>query len=368
MGKCKMPVLNPALDSRELIPLLKFNDSSKVTSDNWNRRREELLEILCENIYGHTPALPKSVSGKVKYESTDAYAGKVIERHIEITFDTPAGDCSFPIYLFIPKSDKPMPVFLHIAFRDQLPDKYVPIEEITDNGFALAMFCYKDAVNDNLGGDYSNGLAKLYIHGERRSNEWGKIGMWAYCASRVYDHLCTMPELDHERVAVIGHSRLGKTALWCAAQDKRFWAAISNNSGFGGAAVAKHGTGERVDDFKRCGSWDWFCPRYLSFIGREDDLPYDQHMLLALIAPRLLLVGSAEQDKGADPESEFLSALAASSVWKKLGYKGFVTPDELPHAGTTLTKGNIGYHLRAGAHFLSRADWGKYMDFLKLKL
>lgn len=363
-----MSVLKNALDSRDLIPLLKFNDGGRVTAANWDKRRAELLEILCENLYGHTPPPPKAVSGTVKFNDTNAYAGKVLERHVMITFDTPAGDCSFPIYLFIPKSDKPAPLFLNLAFRDQLPDKCAPIEEITDNGFALAILCYKDAVNDNLGGDYSDGLAKLYIHGERKPNEWGKIGMWAYCASRVYDYLRTLPEINPARIAVIGHSRLGKTALWCGAQDRRFWAAISNNSGFGGAAIAKHGTGERVDDFRRCGSWDWFCPRYLSFIGREDELPYDQHMLLALIVPRLLLVGSAELDKGADPESEFLSAYAASPVWEMLGQKGLVTPDELPHAGTVLTAGNIGFHLRPGEHFLSRADWGRYMDFLKLKL
>jgi len=363
-----MPVLKKVLDSRELIPLLTLSDGSEVIADNWGKRRAELFEILRENLYGYTPAPPESVSGRVKFESVNAYAGKVMERHIDIIFDTPAGDCTFPIDLFVPKSDKPLPVFLHLAFSNNCPDKYVPIEEITDNGFALAILCYKDAVNDNLGGDYSDGLAKLYIRGERKSNEWGKIGMWAYCASRVYDYLATLPEINSERVAVVGHSRLGKTALWCGAQDERFWAAISNNSGFGGAAIAKHGTGERVDDFRRCGSWDWFCPQYLSFIGCEDQLPYDQHMLLALIAPRLLAIGSAELDKGADPESEFLAAYAASPVWELLGHKGLVTPDELPSPGTILTKGNIGYHLRSGGHFLSRADWGRYMDFLKLKL
>ena len=363
-----MPVLKNALESRGLIPLLKFNAGGDVNAGNWGKRRAELLDILRENIYGHTPPSPNAVSGSVKYESADAYAGKVVERHVAITFDTPAGDCSFPVYLFIPKSPKPVPLFLNLAFRDKLPDRYLPIEEITDNGFALAVLCYTDAVNDNLGGDYSDGLAKLYVRGERKAGEWGKIGMWAYCASRVYDYLRTVPEINPERVAVVGHSRLGKTALWCGAQDERFWAAISNNSGFGGAAIARHGTGERVDDFRRCGSWDWFCPRFLSFIGREDELPYDQHMLLALIAPRLLLIGSAELDQGADPESEFLSALAAAPVWEMLGQKGLVTPDELPHAETVLTGGNIGYHLRPGQHFFSRIDWGRYMDFLKLKM
>ena len=363
-----MSVLNNALDSRGLIPLLTFNNGLAVTAADWAKRRAELVTILCENLYGYTPAPPESVSGTVIKENANAYAGKVVERHVTLTFRMPAGDCSFPVHLFIPKSDKPLPVFLNLAFRDKFPDEHCPIEEITDNGFALAVLCYTDAVNDNRNGDYSDGLAKLVIHGERRPDEWGKIGMWAYCASRVYEYLSTLPELDPTRVAVVGHSRLGKTALWAGAQDERFWAAVSNNSGFGGAAIARHGTGERVDDFRRCGSWDWFCPRFLSFIGREDDLPYDQHMVLALIAPRLLVVGSAEEDKGADPESEFLSAYAASTVWDRLGRKGLVTPDAFPVAGTALTEGHIGYHLRAGRHFFSRADWGRYMDYLKRKL
>ncbi len=365
-----MSLLKDALDSRNLIPLLKFNNGTDVTADGWHKRRAELMTLLRENLFGYTPAPPKSVSGKITYEckGEGAYAGKVVERHINITFDTPAGDFSFPIYLFIPKNERPLPVFLHLAFRDNLPDKYIPIEEITDHGFALAILCYKDVVNDNCHGDYSDGLAKLYIHGTRKPNEWGKIGMWAYCASRVYDYLSTVPELAPDRVAVVGHSRLGKTALWAGAQDERFWAVISNNSGFGGAAIARHGTGERVDDFRRCGSWDWFCPSFLSFIGHEDTLPYDQHMLLALVAPRLLLIGSAEQDRGADPQSEFLSACAASSVWELLGHKGLVTSDAFPSVGTAITEGNIGYHLRAGEHFLSRTDWGRYMDFLKRKL
>jgi hypothetical protein len=357
-----------AIDSRNLMPLLTFNDGGKVIAENWPRRRAELLALLSDNLYGWTPAPPPSVRGEVTTEQTDAYAGKVTERHVVISFTTPSGECSFPIHLFIPNAGRPLPVFLHLAFRDTLPDKYVPVEEITDNGFALAVLCYQDAVNDNHFGDYSDGLAKHFIHGERKPDEWGKIGMWAYCASRVYDYLCTQPELDSGRVAVIGHSRLGKTALWTGAQDERFWAAISNNSGFGGAAIAKHGQGERVDDFRRCGSWDWFCPKFLSFIGSEDSLPYDQHMLLALIAPRLLAIGSAELDRGADPVSEFLSAYAASPVWDLLDRKGLVSPAELPKVGTSLTEGCIGYHLRAGRHFLSRADWGHYMAFLKRKM
>ena len=121
-------------------------------------------------------------------------------------------------------------------------------------------------------------------------------------------------------MAVIGHSRLGKTALWCAAQDERFAAAVSNNSGYGGAASSKHGTGERVTDFIHVGSWDWYCENFQKFCGElEDQKPYDQSFLTAMIAPRYVLIGSAELDRGADPTSEFLTTLHASDAWVLLG-------------------------------------------------
>ena len=358
-------MLGKILESRGLQPLLILDDGRPVTPDLWPERRRELLERLRKNLYGYTPEPPARVDGRIRREDTQAYAGKVIERHVDVTFETPAGDFTFPLHLFIPKAVPRAPVFLHIAFRPDLPDCYTPIEELTDGGFALALFCYTDIINDNHFGDFSDGLGRCFMHAPRRPDEWGKIGMWAYAASRALDYLGQVAEVDARRVAVVGHSRLGKTALWCAAQDERFWAGISNNSGFGGAAAARHGQGERIADFITYGSWDWFCENFKTFSGREDDLPYDQHMLLALLAPRLLSVGSAALDRGADPESEFLSALAAAKVWDLLGCRGLATPDAMPAAGDFLADGRVGYHLRAGLHYFSREDWGRYMAFLR---
>ena len=175
-------------------------------------------------------------------------------------------------------------------------------------------------------------------------------------------------DLDTEKVALIGHSRLGKTALWCGAQDTRFAAVISNNSGYGGAASSKHGEGERITDFIRLGSDDWFCEAFKNYQGDgEDEKPYDQSFLLSLIAPRYLLVGSAELDKGADPKSEFLTALHASAVWELLGCKGLVCGDEMPTPGDYLGGGNVLYHYRKGKHYLSREDWAAYIRFLDTK-
>lgn len=363
-------VLNRLLRERDLLPILFHNDGTTVTSESWHKRRGELLEALEKYSYGHTPPAPAKVWGEVVESDPIAYAGKVEERAVTISFETEHGCFSFPIKLFIPKAVEKPPVFLHLAFRRTLPDRYVPVEEITDAGYALAVVCYEDMVNDNHFGDYSDGLAAYFgTTIDREPEEWGKIGMWAYGASRVLDYLYQCPEVDAEHTAVIGHSRLGKTALWAGAQDERFWCVISNNSGYGGAATSKHGNGERVADFIRVGSWDWYCENFKQYTGeKEDEKPYDQAWLLALIAPRYLCVGSAVEDRGADPESEFLTSLWASQAWELLGEDGLVTPDSKPEVGDALQDGCIGYHLRAGRHFLSREDWNTYIRFLDRKL
>lgn len=363
-------MLKKELAQRELLPILKMKDGQECTPALWPQRRQELIDILSENIYGYTPPAPEKVAGTVVATDDVAYAGKVLQEKIKISFTTPQGEFSFPLHLFTPHAVEKPPVFLHIAFRPDLPDRYSPIEEICDNGFALALFCYHDVTPDSLFADYTAGLAAHYIKDNKRSSatEWGKIGMWAFGASRALDYLKTRDDLDHDKVAVIGHSRLGKTALWCAAQDERFYMAVSNNSGFGGAAIAKHGAGERVADFLRVGSYDWYCEKFQTFLGQEDQLPYDQHFLLAAIAPRLISVGSAELDRGADPRSELLSCLSASQAYELLGEKGLVTPDEFPKPGTHLAEGRIGYHYRSGTHFFSRYDWNRYMEFFRSKL
>ena len=258
---------------------------------------------------------------------------------------------------------------MHLAFCP-VPHRYIPVEEITDSGFALVVLVYEDLVNVRHYGDFTDGLAAYFdTQAERTPSEWGKIGMWAYGASRMMDYICSdRPDLDSRRVAVIGHSRLGKTALWCAAQDERFAAAISNNSGYGGAASSKYGTGERVTDFLRVGSWDWFCENFKQFAGDGEDIkPYDQSFLSALIAPRYLCVGSAALDTAADPESEFLTTLHASAAWDLLGVPGLVCPDRMPIPGDHFTEGHIGYHLRDHRHYLSREDWNAYIRFLNKK-
>ena len=241
---------------RKLPELLKMNDGRICILNLWEERKKEILDILQKYVYGYTPKPPKKVAGQIiKQSSERSFAGKVNQQTIKISFNTPEGEFLFPLELFLPKDTGPVSFFLHIAFRPNIPDKYCPIEEITDNGFGLGILYYKDIVNDNLHGDFSDGLGKLYIgERERECEEWGKIGMWAYAASRALDYILTRKEIDPNRIAVVGHSRLGKTALWCAAQDERFFMAISNNSGIKGAAISKLSTGENIADFIKAGS------------------------------------------------------------------------------------------------------------------
>ncbi len=365
----KNTYLDSLLKERDFLPVLKMNDGTPVTKENFRERRLEMLELLREYSYGRGPRVTvKKVWGKFISSEWNCYAFKVKNERVEVFFETEFGTASFPVEFFIPKNVEKPPVFMHLAFGN-VPNKYIPVEEITDAGYALCVVFYKDIVNDNDFADFSDGLGAYFgMTSERRADEWGKIGLWSFGASRVLDYIETRDDVDAKKVAVIGHSRLGKTALWCGAQDERFAAVISNNSGYGGAASSKHGKGERVADFIRVGSFDWFCENFKLFRDeKEDSKPYDQSFLLALIAPRYLLVGSAEDDSGADPESEFLTTCHASCAWELLGKEGIITPDRMPKAGDSFDDGSIHYHLRSYGHFLSREDWGKYIKFLDKK-
>ena len=181
------------------------------------------------------------------------------------------------------------------------------------------------------------------------------------------DYAQTLSCLDFTRAAVVGHSRLGKTALLAGALDTRFTAAFSNCSGCSGAALSRGGNEKRETVGHICGQFPfWFCRRYQQYAGAEDTLPFDQHFLLACMAPRRVYVSSAAADLWADPVSEYLSCVAAGKVYRQLGLSGFVCPDRLPQVGDVFAAGRIGYHLRAGTHYFSREDWLHFMDFLKM--
>lgn len=342
-----------------------FEGNGPISAEDWARRRLEITDILREQIYGYSPEAPEEIRSEIISEAPAA-ANKAIERTVKISFDTPGGEFSFPINLTVPKNGIRNPLFILLNFRPDVPDKYYPQEEIVDRGYACARIYYKDVTSDD--GDMENGIAGMYGAKDRADNAWGKISMWAFAASRVMDYVLTLDEIDKERIFVIGHSRLGKTALWTAAQDERFAMGISNDSGCSGASLSRMNRFDRNAEnnsiiYERFPYW--FCKNYAKYSNNEDDMPFDQHFLVAAIAPRAVAVGSAVEDLWACPEGEFESAREAGKIFERLGLDGLSYPHdgEMPKPYTHICDGMVSYHIRNGSHFLSRTDWLAYMDF-----
>lgn len=334
----------------------------------WDERRSGIINLFLEEEYGKIPYEPDELYWEIEDEDSSFCAGKVTLSKVKITVVCDGRKSTFPVYASVPNRGENIPFFVHINFKDSLPDIYLPIEEICDNGFAVLSFCYQDVSVDNVSDDcekYTEGLNEVFFgNTKKEGNHCGKIALWAWAASRVLDYAQTIERLDHSRAAVVGHSRLGKTALLAGAMDTRFSCVISNNSGCSGAAVSRMKDGEKIRDIMEVFPY-WFCDNYKKYIDNEENLPFDQHYLIAAIAPRRVYVASAEEDKWADPVSEFLGCCAAGEVYEKLGLSGLVCPDKLPEPEEYFHEGNIGYHLRKGTHYLSREDWLFFMKYLK---
>jgi len=238
-------------------------------------------------------------------------------------------------------------------------------DDIIDRGYAVATMCYHDIFPDAPGlKDHSVvSLFKGYGEGPESPDEWQAIGAWAWGSSRIVDYLATEPRIDMGKIVIMGHSRQGKAALWAGAQDTRFQVVISNDSGEGGAAISRREYGESIE---RVSSIQpaWFCPAFNQYRGKEQERPFDQHELLALMAPRALYVASAIKDQWADPKGEYLSAYYASPVYQLYGLKG-LTSEEMPGIHEPIMN-DIGYHIREGIHDVTRYDWLRFLDFADL--
>lgn len=350
------------LSERRLPELLRFSDGSPVTPEGWESRREEILDILRREEYGHMPPPPPYVKYQILNERTEC-AGKAVFRNVRLTVPTDGGDLSFDVVETVPVGagkDARVPTFVFLNFRPDVPDKYFPTEDVIDSGAAAVRIYYNDIAFDGDDG-FERGLAALY---DRSVYGWGKIGMWAWSASRVFDYLEMTDWADTARVASVGHSRLGKTALWCAANDTRFALACANDSGCSGDAITRDKKGERVANITKVFPY-WFCDGYKKYADREHDMPFDQHFLIAAICPRRVALGAAMLDEWADPDSQYLSACAASAAWEMLGKRGFVHPDRLPVIGDSFDGGDVAYHLRDHAHYFSNEDWRHYLAIMK---
>ena len=326
--------------------------------------RDEIIDLLLQEEYGYLPqASNKTEVARVEMLQDDFCSGKAELLKIVLKCTLENSEFSFPVYYTRLKDCKgEVPCFILINFRSDVPDKYLPSEELIGEGYAVLSFCYQDVTSDD--GDFTNGLAGVvYNKGERMANQCGKIGLWAWSVMRVMDYAMILPELNHSRISVVGHSRLGKTALLAGALDERFYCVFSNNSGNSGAALARNSTGETIKDIYERFPY-WFCENYSKYIDNEEKMPFDQHYLLSANSSHKVYVASAADDLWACPNNEYLSCVVADDYYEKHGVAGLVAPDHMPMVGDCFMTGNIGYHLRAGDHSLSREDWRFYINYL----
>ncbi|MEZ4607289.1 MAG: hypothetical protein R2880_16175 [Deinococcales bacterium] len=353
--------------------LLKLGGKAIRSPSDWQSKRESLLAQFRQHLYGETP--PKS-----QYHASLLEEGNFLDlgwrKQIKLSF--PQGVSYLLIYY--PQAQKPLGCFLGLNFkgnhsinpdpkillspstqaqstvaRGELAQRW-NVETILKRGYALATLCYEDLFPDNPQAfeTYANNYAKNFSKGQKSS----AIAVWAALLSKAADYL---ESENFNKLMLIGHSRLGKAALWASAQDPRFTLTIANNSGCGGAALFKRCYGERIHHLN--GRFPhWFCEDFKAYDLREEALPLDQHQLLALIAPRALYVTSAEEDRWADPKGEYLGLFYASRLYQLWGQEPFSDPN-LPVLHQPSLTGKLGYHIRRGKHDVTPYDWRCFLDF-----
>lgn len=376
---------------------LTLNNGEKVTdAKTWEqKRRAEVLQMFHDHMYGAMPAGQPQLYYDLHESTSDALGGKAIRKQLTLYFSTDKSGPQVDVLMYIPKSaeDKPVPAFLTINFQGnhtvhsdpaiRVPQSWVrnrdgikdnkpresdrgkaasrwSIERMIDSGYAFVTVYYGDIDPDYHDG-FKNGIHALFPKYQNRPDNFTSIGAWAYGLSYVMDYLQTDKLFNNKQVAVMGHSRLGKTSLWAGASDQRFALVISNNSGCGGAALSRRAYGETV---KRINTSfpHWFTESYKKFNDNEGKAPFDQHMLIALMAPRAVYIASAEGDRWADPKGEFLSGLHASPVYRLFNKPGFSEDQSMPGVNTPIHT-TIGYHMRTGKHDVTDYDWEQYIKF-----
>ena len=358
--------------------LLKTEKGERVRdATDWEKvRKPEILEFFRREVYGRRPVQrPPHLAFSSAAPDRVMMDGAAVRKRIRVEYGGSHGTNSFVFTAFVPTAAKrPAPSFVFICNRDPKenidPERvnrsgFWPAEEIVRRGFAAIAFFNGDVTPDIEHGRRLGAFAAFEdVDRKYRSYDgWGVLSCWAWGASRVLDWIETEPSLDARHVAVIGHSRGGKTALVAAVEDPRFAMACSSCSGCGGAKLHHIDlpASETIAKSNRSRRF-WYCNQYAMWANRDRELPYDQHEYVALIAPRLVCIGSATDDDQAGPLGEYWTARLASPVWELYGKKGLVS-DAWPEPDAPQQEGSISYHRRTGKHDLTPSDWNVYMDF-----
>jgi hypothetical protein len=394
---CLVPVMaqDKANYDEALVPdytlpplLITSNQCAIETTDQWKqKRRPEILELFRREMFGRIPTADVNISFKVYDHDPGALAGLATRKQVRIVATNRQDSLTMDLLFYLPnEAKKPVPLFIGLNFRGNHtldPDQAIairnqktargerinrwPVKDIITAGYGLASMWYED-IDPDFDDGFQNGIHPLfYREGQTHpaADEWSSIAAWAWGLSRAMDYLQQDKDVDSDRVVVMGHSRLGKTALWAGAQDERFAVVISNNSGCGGAALSRRRFGETVARINAVFP-HWFCTNYKKYNNNEAVMPFDQHMLIALIAPRPVYVASALEDQWADPRGEFLSVKHAAEVYHLWDEK--IKIGEMPAVDQPAVYEKIGYHIRSGRHDVTAYDWQQFITFANLHL
>ncbi|WP_246150867.1 glucuronyl esterase domain-containing protein [Adhaeribacter aerolatus] len=351
--------------------VLKTSDGQLVKNKpDWEKkRRPEVLTLFENNIYGQMPKTFDNLTYKVTNEVKDAMNGKAHLKEVTITVTKGNKSADIHLVLFTPNHvKKPVPAFLLINNRGKentdptraTKSEFWPAETVIESGYAVAAFHVSDGAPDNKN-TYQDGILRLYPEQLETDNGMKAIGAWAWTASRVLDYFQKDKNIDAKKVFVVGHSRGGKAALWAGVQDQRFAMVFSNCSGNTGAALARRRFGETITRINTSFP-HWFTNNYKKYNDNEAALPVDQHMLIALIAPRPVYATNATKDLWADPKGTYLSLINAQPVYALYKKPSGLSP-EPPAINTAIINSILGYHNREGIHNLTTFDWQNFIRF-----
>jgi len=370
----------------ELPPLLVTAEGKRITTpEEWRTiRRPQILALFSNLVYGCVPEPESQIKTDFEVVKTDPefMKGKATRKDVRIHFQNDKGQAEMLILVFVPnKGKKPVPALMMHSFDNTRSPGFQehpnepgklrngwPLGRLLDRGYAFVVV-YQESLVAHNEVEFQKGIHSLfYREGQSfpKANEWGVLSAIAWGGMRAMDYLETDKDIDAKRVALMGHSKCGKAALWTAAQDERFALAVSAQSGCAGAALWRRKAGETLEKMVTRFPY-WLCRNAWKSVGREEDLPVDQHMLLALIAPRPVYVCSAVDDKWADPRGEYLSAYYASEIYRLLGKTG-LTSEASPPVGEAVTESDVGYHIREGGHSVELYDWERIIDFTDFHL